>query len=181
MNVLRFFAAVILLGWFDVAGLIELMGVVKWVSGTKFCSSLLTGTSGDSWIVASCWEADDTSFEFEGTWRNSLLHGDEQSMPFWFLLANACKDSSALPKFSWCWTCWRIHLDNPKGEGGGGGEKKKVLPQNYIVYTIYWCEIASKYCKYICICTAYTDSSISSKIMYDLLSGLGTWFNEWHY
>lgn len=133
MNVLCFFAAVILLGWFDVAGLIELMGVVKWVSGTKFCSSLLTGTSGDSWIVASCWEADDMSFEFEGTWRNSLLHGDEQSMPFWFLLANACKDSSALPKFSWCWTCWRIHLDNPSG----GGEKKKCYHKtiSYILFT----------------------------------------------
>lgn len=140
MNILCCIIAVILPGWFDGSGLIELMVVVKWVSGTKLCSSILTGTSGDRWIVASCWEADDGSFEFKGTWKTSLLHCDEKSMPFWFLSANACKDSSALPKFSWCWTCWRIHLDNPNGGG-----RKEALPQNYIIYTQF----------YDYICTAF--------------------------
>lgn len=135
MNILCFNVAMMLLGWSDAVGLCELMAVGKLISEPKFCSSLFAGTPGNRWIVTSCWEDWDRSFEFEGTQRDSPLHSGEPSVLFWFLTANARKDSSAPLKFSWCWICWRIHLDNPKKI------KNKLLLQNYIIYIRYFISV----------------------------------------
>lgn len=119
------------------------MAAVKWTSEAKFCSWLLAGTSGDRWMAASCWEPCDRSLEWEG---NSLLCSEEASPLPWFLRANACRDSRALPKLPWCWSCWRIHLDNPKGK------KKKIWLQNDSSYIRYFTSVNSTpECKYFCV------------------------------
>lgn len=122
-----FFVPMLLLDWLDAVELTVLIAVGEWASRTKFCTLLSTGTSGDRWIDASYDEVGDRSFELECMSRDSLLHWVEELAPTWFFLANASNESSAVLKFSWCWICWRIHLDNPN-------EKKLVhYNQTYFI------------------------------------------------